>query len=358
MFFLVIFLVFFLMHLMVILWFYQNTAGLTLSSFTKFLPLILTTVYVLLYILARNFDIWILEKILLIYLGALFLAFALVFVLVIFNFLLKLLHLNLPFKLGIPALTVWTVIVLISLLTATKKPTIKTINLQTPVLTENKKIAFISDTHFGATVSTKRAESLSKILEKENPDLILFGGDIFETDLQNSKPYIEILAKISPNKKFGVLGNHEYYVGLENERASFSKAGIYLLENKSHNFEGINIIGVNDIKTAKINKQELENILEKEIKPDTFNILLTHTPIYFKEAAKTGVNLMLSGHTHNGQIFPFNFLVRLTTPYMYGQFKDGNSNLIVTSGTFFWGPPMRLFSNNEIVIINLQGQQK
>ena len=88
MFFLVIFLVFFLMHLMVILWFYQNTAGLTLSSFTKFLPLILTTVYVLLYILARNFDIWILEKILLIYLGALFLAFALVFVLVIFNFLI------------------------------------------------------------------------------------------------------------------------------------------------------------------------------------------------------------------------------------------------------------------------------
>lgn len=357
MFFFVAFLLFFLMHLVTIFWFCQNTAGFVLSSFTKFLPLILTTSYVLLYIFARKNNLWFLEEILLIYLGALFIAFALVFALILFSFILKILHLTLPFNLGIPTLITWAVIVLISLFTAAKTPTIKTINLQTSILTGNKKIAFIADTHFGATVSPKRAESLRRILEKENPDLILFGGDIFETDFQNSTPYTNILANILPNKKFTVFGNHEYYIGLDNARASFSKSGINLLENKSYNFENINIIGVNDIKTSKITKQELENILKKEIKPNTFNILLTHTPMLFKEAAKNGVDLMLSGHTHKGQIFPFNFLVRLATPYIYGQFKDGKSNLIVTSGTFFWGPPMRFLTNNEIVIINLQGNK-
>ena len=357
MFFFVAFLLFFLMHLVIILWFCQNTAGFALSSFTKFLPLILTTSYVLLYIFARKNNLWFLEEILLIYLGALFLAFALVFVLIIFSFILKILHLTLPFNLGIPALILWAALVLISLFTATKTPTVKTVNLQTPVLTENKKIAFIADTHFGATVSPKRAESLSKILEKEKPDLILFGGDIFETDFQNSIPYTDILANISQNKKFAVFGNHEYYIGLDNARASFNKSGINLLENKSYNLEDINIIGINDIKTSQITKQELENILKKEIKPNTFNILLTHTPMLFKEAAKNGVDLMLSGHTHKGQIFPFNFLVRLATPYIYGQFKDGKSNLIVTAGTFFWGPPMRFLTNNEIIIINLQGNK-
>jgi len=358
MFFLVALLLFFLMHTAVIFWFCQNTAGFVLSSFTKFLPLILTTSYVLLYIFARKNNLWFLEEILLIYLGALFIAFALVFVLILFSFILKILHLTLPFNLGIPTLITWAVIVLISLFTAAKIPTVKTINLQTPNLTENKKIAFVADTHFGATVSPKRAESLRRILEKENPDLILFGGDIFETNYKDSIPYADILAKILPSKKFGVLGNHEYYQGLEQARNSFNKAGINLLENRSINFENINIIGVNDIKTAQITKQEFENILKRERNPNTFNILLTHTPVYFENAAKNGIDLMLSGHTHRGQIWPFNFLVRLTTPYTYGQFQDEKSNLIVTSGTFFWGPPMRFLTNNEIVIINLQGLDK
>jgi len=82
---------------------------------------------------------------------------------------------------------------------------------------------------------------------------------------------------------------------------------------------------------------------------------MTHTPLFFEEAAKNGIDLMLSGHNHNGQIWPFNFLVRLTNPYLYGHFKSGRANLFVTSGTFFWGPPLRFLTNNEIVFITLKG---
>ena len=358
MFFLIALLIFFLMHALVIFWFCQNTLGFALTTLTKFLPFALTLIYILLFMAARKFNLWHLEAALLIYLGTLFIAFSIVALLLILAFALKLLHLTLPINLGIPAFIALVLIALVSLYTAAKTPTVKTINLQAPNLTENKKIAFVADTHFGATVSKKRAEDLQKILIQENPDLILFGGDVFETNYQDSIPYSEILANILPGKKLGVFGNHEYYIGLTQARNSFNKAGINLLENTSRNFENINIIGINDIKTSQITKQEFDNILKKEIKPNAFNVLITHSPVYFEEAAKNGVDLMMSGHTHKGQIFPFNSLVRLTTPYVYGQFQEGKSNLIVTSGTFFWGPPMRFLTNNELIIINLIGQKK
>ena len=358
MFFLIALLLLWLMHTVTIFWFCQNTAGFSLNTWTKLLPLTLTVIYVLLFILAKKTDFWTLEEILLIYLGSLFLAFCIAFILICFGLILKLFHLTLPFNLGIPALCIWLAAVVLSLYTAAKAPTVKEISFETPVLTQDKKIAFIADAHFGATVSKKRAENLVKILNQQKPDLIVFAGDIFETNFKDSLPYGEIIAPVLPGKKFGVFGNHEYYQGLESERASFKRANINLLENRSEIFENINIIGINDIKTAKITKQEFENILREEVKPSYFNLLLTHTPLYFEEASKYGIDLMLSGHTHKGQIFPFNYLVRMALPYIYGHFKKDNSNLFVTSGTFFWGPPMRLLTNNEIVIITLKGMKK
>ena len=356
-FFLVVFLVFALMHSIVIFWFCQNTKGLSLTLFVKILPLILTVTYFLLYLLSRKTGSYFLETFLLSYLGALFLAFALVFVLVFVNFILRILHKKMPETLGYPVLIIWVITVALSLYTAAKAPKITEIYLDAPALKQDVKIALITDTHFGATVSPKRAESLKQILLKQNPNLILFGGDIFETKAGASKPWTDILASVAPGKKFGVLGNHEYYMGFDDSHISFERAGIKLLENQSTISEDVNIIGVNDIKTTVLSKGNFINLLKKEIKPDNFNILLTHTPLYFKEAAQNGIDLMLSGHTHKGQIWPFNFLVKLVFPYFNGQYEEGKAKLFVSSGTFFWGPPLRLFSDNEIVIITLRGKK-
>ncbi len=357
MFIFIAFLIFLLMHTVVIFWFCQNTPGLALTTITKLLPLLLTVLYVILYALARKFDFWTLETILSIYLGSLFLAFALVMSLLVLTLILKIFHITLPFNLGFPALGIWLIIALISLYTAAQKPSITNVTFEAPVLNEDVKIAFISDTHFGATVGVKRANNLKEIIEENNPNIIVFVGDIFETNAEKSLPFTEIIANISNGKKFGVLGNHEYYQGLENARTSFKKAGINLLENKNETENQINIIGINDIRTARISKQEFNNILKQNIKPGNFNLLLTHTPMYFEEAAQNGVDLMLSGHNHNGQIWPFNYIVKLTTPYLQGHFKYENSNLYVNSGTFFWGPPMRLGSKNEVVFITLKGRK-
>ncbi len=357
MFIFIAFLIFLLMHTVVIFWFCQNTTGLTLTEVTKLLPLLLTTLYFILYALARKFDFWTLEAILSTYLGSLFLAFALVMFLMVLTLILKICHITLPFSLGFPILGIWVILVLISLYTAAKKPSVTNAIFETPVLNKDVKIAFVSDTHFGATVGVKRANDLKNIIETNNPDIIVFVGDIFETNAEKSLPFTEIITDISKGKKFGVLGNHEYYQGLKNARASFKKANINLLENKNQILDNINIIGINDIKTSKISKQEFENILKQNIKQGNFNLLLTHTPMYFKEAAQNGIDLMLSGHNHNGQIWPFNYIVALTTPYLQGHFKYGKANLYVNSGTFFWGPPMRLGSENEIIFITLKGRK-
>ena len=350
----IIFLAFLLMHTIVIFWFCQNIPALTLNTFAKLLPLLLTVGYAALYIFSRKISSWPLEALLLTYLGALFFAFCVVSGIILITFLLNLFHINLPQNLWPWALGIWLIVMSVSLYTAAKSPKVVNIAFDAPNIKQDLKIAFISDTHFGATVGLKRAINLKQIIENNKPDLIVIGGDIFEADFKDSTPFAEVFSNILPGKKFGVLGNHEYYQGLDNSRKSFKNAGITLLENKSESEKDINIIGINDIKTANISKQEFENILRQNIKPDKFNLLITHSPLYFDEASKAGVNLMLSGHNHNGQMWPFTLLVRLTTPYLYGHFKSGQANLFVTSGTFFWGPPVRFLSNNEIVFITLK----
>lgn len=350
-------LIFLLMHTVVIFWFYQNTPALALNTFAKFLPLLLTAGYIALFAVSKKLNFWPLENILLIYLGALFLAFCLVFAIIAITLFLRIFHIILPSNLGPWVLGIWLIIVVTGLYSAAKTPKVIDVSFEAPNLKKDIKVAFVSDTHFGATVGLKRAKNLRQIIENNKPDLIVFTGDIFETNFKDSIPFAEIFSDILPGKKFGVFGNHEYYQGLDNARKSFNKAGITLLENKSEIAENINIIGVNDIRTAHISKQEFENILKQQIKPKYFNLLLTHTPLYFENASELGINLMLSGHNHNGQIWPFNFLVRLTNPYLYGLFKSGQANLFVTSGTFFWGPPIRFLTSNEIVFITLKGEK-
>lgn len=355
-FFFIVFIVFTLMHSVVVFWFCQNTAGLSLTPFVKILPVILTVLYFLLYTFARKLNIYFLESFLLTYLGALFLAFCLVFAIIILTLLLKMFGITLPLFSSYWVLAIWLIMLALGLYTAAQTPKITNLSFDAPALKKDVKIAFITDTHFGATVGKKRAESLKQILVKENPDLILFGGDVFELDSKNSKPFADILASIT-NKKIGVLGNHEYYQGLNDSRTSFKQAGITLLENQSEIFKDINIIGINDIKTTHLTKQNFINILKKEIKPNNFNLLLTHSPLYFKEAAQNSVDIMLSGHTHKGQIWPFNFMVKAAFPYFNGLYEEEKGKLFVSAGTFFWGPPLRLFSENEIVIITLKGQK-
>ncbi|MBR4508034.1 MAG: metallophosphoesterase [Elusimicrobiaceae bacterium] len=241
-------------------------------------------------------------------------------------------------------LIIAVILTLISTWTAFKEPVIKQIEITSNKLQRPLILAQISDTHLGKNINPKRLEKALKELSSYNPDIVVFTGDIFE-ETKNMQPYIDLIKNLNaPCGKYVISGNHEYYTGLAASRELFKQAGLIDLDNKTIETCGLIINGVSDTPD--------KNFLNKLEKQEKFSILLSHQPNNFKELSPK-IDLMLSGHTHAGQIWPFNYLVALRYPYTKGFYKYGESNLYVNSGTFYWGPTMRLFTNNEITLIKL-----
>ncbi|MBQ4493818.1 MAG: metallophosphoesterase [Elusimicrobiaceae bacterium] len=255
--------------------------------------------------------------------------------------LLKICRLNLPVFLP---LIIAVVLTLLATWTAFKEPLIKQIEIASPKIKRPLLLAQISDTHLGKNITPKRLEKALKEMSAYKPDLIVFTGDIFE-EQENMQPYIDLIKNLkAPCGKYVISGNHEYYGGLAQNRELFKQAGLIDLDNKTTETCGLIINGVSDMPDMNF----LNNLKPQK----EFNILLQHQPNFFKELSPN-IDLMLSGHTHAGQIWPFNYLVALRYKYLSGLYKHGESNLYVNPGTFYWGPSMRLFTHNEITLIKL-----
>jgi predicted MPP superfamily phosphohydrolase len=159
------------------------------------------------------------------------------------------------------------------------------------------------------------------------------------------------LKRLAP--KHGVFfttGNHEYYSGVEEWYAHLPSLGVRPLRNERVEIApGLDLAGIED----PTGSPDLPRALEGR-DPSRALILLAHQPRQFKEAARHGVSLTLSGHTHGGQIWPFSWLVALAQPYLAGLHRRGDSQLYVSRGTGFWGPPMRVFAPAEITLLKLQ----
>ena len=203
---------------------------------------------------------------------------------------------------------------------------------------------FISDTHLGSNSKKHLKKILIKIKNLEF-DLLLIGGDFIDSssfDLDD----LDILKNINKPILF-ISGNHEYYIkDYENKLKRLNEYDIQFLDNESFKFKKINFIGISDNLTLETQK----NIASKLVQEDLFNLILVHKPTLWDHVYEK-TDLMLSGHTHNGQIFPFNFFVRLQFKNIYGLYEKLTSILYVSSGSGCWGPKMRLGSNNEIVDI-------
>ena len=231
-------------------------------------------------------------------------------------------------------------------------PQIKRISITSPQLPQ-MKIAVLSDTHLGMGVSLKRFNQALERLEAEKPDILLVLGDVFEFGPNRERYAVRISLIYTPLGSYGVLGNHEYYVGYGDSKQFFKDAHITLLENESVTLpNGVQIAGLRDILTARLAPQEIEAVFNT-MDTSKGSILLSHTPLYAEQASAHGFDLMLSGHTHNGQIWPFHYFVKMQFPRIYGlHFVDGMP-LYITSGMFYWGVPMRLFAPAEIPIIEV-----
>jgi len=214
--------------------------------------------------------------------------------------------------------------------------------------TVNMDIVQLSDIHLGSVGS----EFLARVVEKTNslnPDVVVITGDLVDSHHRLDR---EALSRLNDLKApvFFVLGNHEHYAGLANVMTLLQNTKVRTLRNESADFDGLQIIGIDDRDDQDQVANQLRNI---EIDPERFSVLLYHRPEGLDAASEAGVDLMLTGHTHGGQIFPFNFYVRRYFRYMKGLYRHENSYLYVSAGTGTWGPRMRLGSKSEITLIKL-----
>lgn len=284
--------------------------------------------------------------------GLVFLAFCICALCALVQWALFFFHVNARAWLGPVSVGLMALVSAMAIYGGASSPRVKRVAVSVPGAPK-MKIVLLSDSHLGLGVSLKRFDKAMNTLEAEKPDVLLVLGDVFEYG-PHRRAYAERLAQADiPLGVYGVFGNHEYYVGYENSKQFFKDAGITLLENETAELPGgVQVAGVKDVRTARVSKKDVENLLAKTDKSRPL-IYLSHTPLYAEEAASGGADLMFSGHTHNGQIFPFNYLVRLQFPRVYGLFDVDGMKFYITSGMFYWGVPLRFLAPAEIPVIEV-----
>ncbi len=217
-------------------------------------------------------------------------------------------------------------------------------------------IVQISDLHIGGLIDQKFVkESVDKI-NALKPDIVFITGDLIDTAIENIEESIRELDNIvSKHGIYYILGNHEYFHDVKKiiKFMKTTKLTLLLNENVSIDALRLNVVGVTDLIGYRIN--QLVPDIHKAFhgtNPVYKTILLAHQPKFIEELGNYKPDLILSGHTHGGQIWPFEYLVRLQQPYVKGLHTLPNGSFIyVNSGIGFWGPPMRLDSQAEIAYI-------
>jgi hypothetical protein len=231
------------------------------------------------------------------------------------------------------------------------------VNINLKNLKKSYKIIQLSDIHIGGLIDKKFIHELVERSNRLQPDLVVITGDLVDISLQHAKPALNKLKNLkSTYGTFFVVGNHEYFHGVDKIISEVKSLGIRVLENENvyigEDKKGFNLAGVYDVMGYRTlhHLPDLNKALKN--KKDAPTILLAHQPRYINEVKN--VDLMLSGHTHGGQLYPFKFLVKIVQPYIKGLHQHTkNLQIYVNKGTGFWGPPMRLGASSEITLITI-----
>ncbi len=236
---------------------------------------------------------------------------------------------------------------------------LEVVDVKIKYLKEAYSIVQLSDIHIGGLITKDFITNLVKKVNILNPDVVVITGDLVDTKLEYAKPALDELKNI--NSKYGtyfIVGNHEYFHGVKPIIDYVNTLNIKTLENENvyigEKDKGFYLCGVYDRFGNRYGSFEpnINKALENTQNEPT--VLLAHQPKFVEEIDTHGIDLILCGHTHGGQIFPFNFLVKLQQPYVKGLNQHSNSTQVyVNKGTGFWGPPMRLGASSEITILKL-----
>ena len=228
---------------------------------------------------------------------------------------------------------------------------------------EGLKIAQLTDVHIGETLDRRFLKRVAAQVNALQPDVIVVTGDAIDGPLTKLKDEVAAFGELkAPLGVFYVTGNHEYYHGAAAWIAEMKRLGLQPLINEHRvlekNGDQLVIGGVPDVEGARFSASHAPSVeaafAGAPLPEKAPRILLAHQPLFARRAGGQGVQLMLSGHTHGGQIFPFMFLVRLQQPVIAGFHELSGVPTYTSRGTGYWGPPFRVGPSSEIALLTLK----
>jgi predicted MPP superfamily phosphohydrolase len=224
-----------------------------------------------------------------------------------------------------------------------------------PKAWQGRTAALVTDTHLGPISGPYFLRRVLKRLRSLRPDAVFISGDLFDGSPVGLKRLVAAWREFAaPWGVFYVTGNHEEF----SERGVFLNAvrgsGIRILNNEKVGIHGLQLVGVHDSEAA--NPELLRSILRQaQLDPQQPSVLLAHQPSNLLVAEEEGVSLQLSGHTHGGQMWPWNLLAsRIYGRFAYGLNRLGNLQVYTSSGVGTWGPPLRVATRAEVVLIQFE----
>jgi hypothetical protein len=221
-----------------------------------------------------------------------------------------------------------------------------------PAAWQGRRAALISDVHLGPVRNVRFLRRLVAKILLEEPDAIFIAGDLYDGTAVDAARSAEPLNKLSaPQGVYFVAGNHEQFGDDSKYLGAVAAAGVRVLSNEKVEVDGLQIVGV-PYRHAARDIQFASVLQGMGLDRGRASILLTHAPDHPEIAEAAGVSLQLSGHTHLGQFIPWSwFARRIYRQFVYGLSRIGKMQVFTSSGAGTWGPPLRLGSNPEIVML-------
>jgi predicted MPP superfamily phosphohydrolase len=219
------------------------------------------------------------------------------------------------------------------------------------------RVVQISDVHLGLIVGKSRLKRILRQVKDARPDILVSTGDLVDGQMDDLEALTDMFQNI-PTKygKFAITGNHEFYAGLDRALAFTEKAGFTMLRGEGITVSNLlNVAGVDDPARKRYgpDRAASEKALLEKMPREKFTLFLKHQPVINSESLGM-FDLQLSGHTHKGQIFPFNLVTKLYYRMHTGLSKvNGNALLYVSRGSGTWGPPFRFLSPPEVTVIDI-----
>ena len=224
-----------------------------------------------------------------------------------------------------------------------------------PRAMDGTRLAVVSDIHLGPLTGANHAGRIVQLINSVDADIVCIVGDLVDGSVAELGRFATPLADIQARRgAYFVTGNHEYYSGFEEWVAEVDRLGVKPLRNERLELDGLDLAGVNDIGGVEFGDgPDLQRALGDR---DTTRpvVLMAHQPVVARDAAPFGVDLQVSGHTHGGQMAPFNLLVKLEQPVVSGYGEVDGVPVYVTNGAGFWGPPVRVGAPPQVTVIELR----